>query len=417
MGSDPEFQQRTDWAEYFVAQLASQPLISECVYHSPQHTDKTQKEVVDILLALAGRAILLSLKCQQDPGSRSPEREAAWVAKAATDAAGQAKGALRALQSNPYWCDHPRRGRVQFAARELRAVHAIVLVEALNPVHLATELPLHLEGVPISYFSVDDFCHLIQELRTIPEIEAYLDARRSLPLNTLRVVGRERSLYEYYLLNGENLLGCLGPDDAGVVSAARADELRSALARKAEADRYSGLIERVADCLAERNPDYLSGLSIEDQARFDSPANRMNYLRMQEELCDLRLAGRALLERHFAGLMERADAAKPPAMTFAAAHYDSKPDFIYVLASARGESRTELLDRARTLLLGAMAFYDKHRGMAIVDRDGASFEVALYEVPTHSITAFHVGERFFGQLRMDHIPATIVPEPRKAETL
>ena len=45
------------------------------------------------------------------------------------------------------------------------------------------------------------------------------------------------------------------------------------------------------------------------------------------------------------------------------------------------------------------AYYDKHRGMAIMDRDGAS------------------GERFFGQLRMDRIPATIVPEPRKAETL
>ena len=138
---------------------------------------------------------------------------------------------------------------------------------------------------------------------------------------------------------------------------------------------------------------------------------------MQEELCDLRLAGRALLGRHFATLMERADAAKSPAMTFAAVHCDSKPDFVYVLASARGESRAELVDRARTLLLGAMAFYDKRRGMAIVDRDGVSFEVALYEVPTHSITAFHVGERFFGQLRMDHIPATIVPEPRKAETL
>ena len=411
MGSDPTFRQRTDWAEYFIAQLAGQSLISEYVFHSPQRTDKTQKEVVDILLTLAGQTIIVSLKCQQDPGSRSlDDKEAAWVVKAAAGAARQIKGALRTLQGSAYWCDHPRRGRVQFAAGQLRPAHAVVLVETLERVSLPVELPLHDGGVPISFFSANDFCNVVQQLRTIPEIVAYLDARRALPADALRTIGREGSLYEYYLLNGESLSLCLGPEDAALVSTARAVELRSALTRKTEADRYSGLIERVADCLAERNPDYLSGLSTEDQAQFDSSTDRRNYLLMQEELCNLRLADRVLLGRHFADLMERADNAKRPTMTFAAVHSDSKPDLVYVLASARGESRVELLNRARQLLLGAMAFYDKRRGMAIVDRDGVSFEVILCEVPTHSITAFHVGEHFFGKLRMDHIPATLVPE-------
>jgi hypothetical protein len=412
MGEQPKFTQRTDWAEYFVEQMATQPLISECVYRSPQRTDKTQKEVVDLLLALGGRAIPLSLKCQQEPGSRSLEKETGWVVKAATSAANQVKGALGALTGSSFWCEHPRRGRVQFSAGELRPVHGVVLVETLNPVVLPLELPLHIDGVPISYLSVNDFCNIVQELRTIPEIEAYLDARRALPLDALRTVGTEKPLYEYYLLNDETFSGCLGPDDARLVSSARADELRSALERKAEADRYAGLIERVADCLAERNPNYLDGLAEEYQAYFDSPEARKGYLQLQQELCDLRLAGRALLGRHFAGLIEKAERAQRPAMTYASVRYDGKPDFVYLLTSGRGESRKELIERARTLLLGAMAFYDRRRGMAIVDRDSVSFEVLMLEVPEHSIAAFHVGEQFFGKLRTDHIPATLVPESR-----
>lgn len=411
MGSGPDFKQRTDWAEHFIAQLASQPLVSECVYHSPQRTDKTQKEVVDLLLVLGDQALVLSIKCQQDPGSRSRERETAWAAKATADAAHQIGGALRALRASTYWCDHPRRGKVQFSADQLHPTHAVVLVETSGPTCLPDELPLRHDGVLISYFSADDFCYIVEQLRSIPEIVTYLDARSTLPPEAMRSIGNEKQVYGYYLLNGESLAYCLGPDDAGVVVAARADELRSALARKAEADRYSGLIERVADCLAERNPEYLKGLTTEEQALFDAPDERRNYLLMQEELCNLRLADRALIGRHLANLMERADKAQLPAMTYAAAHSDSKPDFVYVVVSARGESRVELIRRARALLLGAMAFYDKPRGMSIVDRDGTNFEVVLYAVSSHSITAMHLGEVYFGKLRMDDIPATLVPRP------
>lgn len=411
MGDQPELKQRTDWADYFLEQLAAQHLISECVYRSPQRTDATQKEVVDLLLALSGRAMLVSLKCQQEPGSRSVEKEANWVAKAAAGAAVQVKGALGALKAGPYWCEHPRRGRVQFAAGELRPVHGVVLVETLNPVVLPPELPLHEHGVPISYLSVSDFCNIVRELRTIPEIEAYLDARRALPLEALRTVGKEKSLYEYYLLSEESFAGCLGQDDARLVAAARTDELHEALSRKAEADVYARLIERVADCLAERNPQHMDGISEEYRAYFDSSEARTRYLMLQEELCDLRLAGRALLGRKFAEVIGGAEGAEKPAMTYASV--DGKPDFVYVVISGRGKSRAALIAGARKMLLGAMAYFDKRRGMAIVDRDSVSFEVLLLEEPQHSIAAFHLGEQMFGRLRMDHVPATLVPEMRK----
>lgn len=405
----PHFGQRTDRAEYFLEQVATQPLISECVYRSPQRTDKTQKEVVDLLLALQGRAILISLKCQQESGSRSVEKEALWVVKAARRAASQIKGALRTLKAGPVWCVHPRRGRVQFVPGELFPIHGVVLVETLEPIALPPELPLHQDGVPTSYMSVNDFHNVVRELRTIPEIEAYLDARRALPLDALRLVGQEKPLYEYYLLHEETFSGCLGQDDARLISSARACELRGALERKAERDVYAGLVERVADCLAERSPQYMEGVGQGYQAHFDSSGARKSYLRMQEELCNLPLAARALLGRRFAGLIDEAERAEPSTMTYASVLDDGKPDFVYVLASARGESRTELLERARTLLLGSMAFYGRCRGMAIVDRDSVGFEVVLVDVRRHSIAAFHYGDQHFGRLRTDHVPATLVP--------
>lgn len=409
MSDMPTFSQRTDWAEYFVEQLMAQPLISECVYRSPQHTDKTQKEVVDLLLALGGRAFLLSLKCQQEPGRRSPTEEETWAAEAAAIAAKQIKGALGTLSKRAIWCEHPRRGRTEFAVQEFRPVHGLVLVEALSPLTLPSTLPLHVNTIPISYFSINDFCNVVGELRTIPELEAYLDARRSLPLDAIRMIGNEKALYGYYLLNDETFVGCLGPGDARLFSSALEGELNCALERKAEADKYAWVIERVADCLAERHPRYMNDLGEAYQSHFDPSAARKGYLRMQQELCGLRLPGRSQLGRQLAGLIDKADAAPQPVMTYSSVRCDEKPDFVFVLASGRGEQRGELIAKAHNLLLGAMAYYDKRRGMVIVDRDSVSFEVLMLEVPRHSVAAFHFGEGAFGRLRTDDIPGTLVP--------
>ena len=46
------------------------------------------------------------------------------------------------------------------------------------------------------------------ELRTAPEVLAYLDARHGLPYTDLRIIGDERALFEFYLLNGGSLQGC-----------------------------------------------------------------------------------------------------------------------------------------------------------------------------------------------------------------
>jgi hypothetical protein len=113
--------QRTDWAELFIEQFSALPLTAEFVLRSPKYMDRgITKEVCDLLLVLKGQGILVSMKCQNDPDSRSKERLVKWIAKAATEALEQAKGALRTIREKSFWCDHPRRGRIDFEQLQFR---------------------------------------------------------------------------------------------------------------------------------------------------------------------------------------------------------------------------------------------------------------------------------------------------------
>ena len=110
-------------------------------------------------------------------------------------------GALRS-PATPFWCDHPRRGRVEFPTGLPTIVHGIVLAETFLPVDLqsaASDLPLEYAGVPITYLSINDFLNLAMQLRTVPELYAYLTMRRVLPETALRRFGEEQVLLEYYI--------------------------------------------------------------------------------------------------------------------------------------------------------------------------------------------------------------------------
>ena len=131
---------------------------------------------------------------------------------------------LATARDKPIWCDHPRRGRVELPAGLPDISHGVVLVEVFERVDLIAEagaLPLQYQGTPVTYFSLNDFLNVAMELRTAPEVLAYLDARRALPCTDLRVIGDERALFEFYLLHGGSLAGCAGKADATVAVAWR----------------------------------------------------------------------------------------------------------------------------------------------------------------------------------------------------
>jgi len=402
--------QRTQWAERHVEDFLGLPLVLEFVLRSPQTIDGTQKEVADHLILHGGGGILISQKCQEDPAARDETKTELWARKNAKGAARQLVGALRA-GPRLIWCDHPRRGRIEFPAGLPPITHGIVLTEVFQPVDLnpdAADLPLSSEDVPITYLSVNDFLNLAVELRTVPELIAYLDARRGLPIPDQRRIGSEKSLYEFYLLEDGSLQGCAGISDAAVAVAAQEDRLMAAVARKKESDFYSGLFEHVADALATRAPDYAANLSPEWAGLFDEGPQRTNYFQLQEIIAGLRLRERAMLGKAF-DETSKAVAGKDEGFIYRAMHFDGR-DEVFVVGASRNIERADLYRKMEILMRSAMTAYGKTRCFIVIDRDSAGYEVGLSRPGfSPTITDYELAEQFFARLKMTSGPVGLVP--------
>ncbi|SRR6266436_453932 len=399
-------EQRTQIAERFVESFAGVPLTAECVFRSPQYLDKgTQKEVCDFILVLRDQAILISMKSQEDPSQRASEKLERWIIKNAKSALAQAKGAMRTISRSDFWCQHSRRGRVEFRPGVLDIRHLIVTTEIFNErVRLPDILDLEVGEIPVSYLGLNDLCNLINELRTFPDLDEYLSARSVLPKSVLRAVGDEKPLFTYYIVNHRSFAGCSGYEDARIVAAAGESEIEIYNYFKPLRNRFAAYIECVSDRLATRLEDYDKNLEPALAKLYDDPQNRANYRLMQDELCDLRFSEREHLGLQLHRLREKVESSgDKESMTYGAVYVDSKPDFVYVLISAKGVERVELIKRASVLLRGAVTHYEKERGMVIADRDGENFEVQLAAGLTRDSISEMLAEMYFSKLKITDI--------------
>src|SRR5207244_1432698 len=94
--------------------------------------DATEREACDLMLVLRGNAIVIQMKAQEDPVSRSQSKRVGWISKNAKRAASQLQGAIRTILERDVWCQHPRRGRVEFSKGELKPAQGIVLVDSFG---------------------------------------------------------------------------------------------------------------------------------------------------------------------------------------------------------------------------------------------------------------------------------------------
>jgi hypothetical protein len=405
--------QRTEWAERHVEQFLSLPFFSEFVFRDLQTIERRRKEqVADYLILHRRTCILIEQKCQEDPTTRTDQKVHLWARKKAKEGWSQVRRAFTRRRDFPVWCNHWRRGRVEFRDGLPPIQQGIVTVEVFKPVDLHSvdeSLPLDHDGTPITYLSLNDFLNLAVLLRSIPELTDYLSARRSLPPADLRQIGDERTLFSFYLLNDGSFAGCGGISDARLAVAAQAASLGGALERKFEADRYAHLMEHVADELATRHPNFAEGVPESLLAAYDPAAQRRNYLEMQAALADLRLRERSELGRAFHSTIERL-ANKDRGFTFRAARFDSMPDWVYVVGAAKNIDRADLLSRTMVLMGGAMAFYEKSKCLVLVDRNNSGYEVALSR-PGVRPTPEHLeaGKRLFGDLRITSTPLHFLP--------
>ena len=180
-------QSRTIAAEKFVEKFAGVPLTAECVFYNPKYLDKSvEKELCDFLIILRGEAILVSMTSQEDPTTRTGDKLERWTAKHANKALRQAEGALRTITRDPFYCHHSRRGRVDFTPGSFIVRHIVVLTEAIGrTIELPNTFPTSTNDIPVTFLSVNDFLNLTNELRALPEIVTYLQARMILPHKTL----------------------------------------------------------------------------------------------------------------------------------------------------------------------------------------------------------------------------------------
>jgi hypothetical protein len=364
--------------------------------------DRTQKEVVDFLIYRAPHAVLVSQKCQEDPTSRSDEKLKKWAQKKAEEAVSQLKGALRRVGlANEIWCEHPRRGRVSFPSGLPAINHAVATVEVFEPVELQDELPLDQNGTPISYLSVSDFVNVCNELRTVPEVVRYLDARRSLPKNVLLSLGSEKSLFTYYLLQDGTFAGFTSLADTQDFLSERSEELEEVLRAKVERDFYARLFEHVADQLSGRHPQYRDGLSQAVLDHYEPTEERRAYLVMLEVIAGMMLGERAYLGEAFAHVIDLCNAGD--GLSHVQMMVESQPDYVFMLGSFRESptaTRDNLLALFHPLARATMAHYGRTRCLIIFDRDGQSYEVGYGELlGPPSPEAIEQGRRLFGHLK------------------
>ena len=398
--------QRTDQAERFLERLASVPLTWENVFRSPQYTVNSDKEVVDLLLALRGRGILVSMKCQQDPKTRTGDTLVRWVQKSTKAALRQVGGGIRTFKTREFWCSHQRRGQVSFKPNQIEPVRAVVIVETLEAVALNQDIPLEVDSVPISYLSVNDFLNILIELRTINDLILYLEARNAICSRLQRTVGIEKHIFEFYVLYGGSPCEVASLQDILEEIGEHKTEVKSLIRKRKIANLQAKPIEHLSDRLSTRLESYEDGLDEELVRLFDPDLKRSNYLMIQDELCDLVLDERRKLGASLSGAVEKVkeeDSNEP--MVYQAAYLDSKPDFLYVLSSSKGFSRNEVIKRCCELLQGGLAYYGKTRGLAVnYTQNLESYEAVMINSFKETPESMRLGKECFSNLKMSDIP-------------
>jgi len=360
-------------------------------------------------VALAPRAFRVRvwqiMSCCSGPRTGRPPPEGANVGYA--PAARQLDGGVKTIRERPFWCDHAKRGRVDFNPGALRVRHAIACVETAQGIELPLDLPEDVRGTPVTYLSSSDMLNIVKELHAFPDIMDYLDARLKLPRDMRRNIGVEEPLCSYYLLNDQSFDGCRSFDDVIGTLDAAGGELKRRIGEKHKADVFASVIESISYSMSVPPPDAAVWNTAGDSEHAEA-SQRIEYTKAQEYLCELRLGERRSIGEKFAELHSKVHES-PTGLVYSSMHSDSR-DFLYVLAVARGVDREELVRRAEVLLISGLAHRGKSAGMIIVERDGVAYLTILSEGRIDSPEATAAGEELFGRLKTTRTPIRVLPE-------
>lgn len=398
--------QRTDQMELLLEQLAILPLTWENVYRSPQYTAQLDKEVVDLLLILRSNGIFISLKCQQNPDSRTKDKLYRWVQKSALYAVRQISGGIRTSKTREFWCTHHRRGRVTFEPNQISPVRAVILIESHQTIQLNQELPLEIDSIPVSYFTLDDFLNLLNELRTFNDLLKYMETRSSICQELQRTLGIEQDIFEQYVLQRGSLRGVSDLKNLQKNNLEQKSEILQLITKRNHDNQLAAPIERLSDNLSTRLENHEEGLDEVHRNRFDPNSQRRNYLLIQNELCDLVLDERRKMGVLLSHVAKNAiDPENQQRIGYQAGFLDSKPDFLYILSSSKSLTRNDILHKSSALIYGGLSHYGMSNGLLIhYNHDLDNFDTILVkDFEDNEVSQKH-GTAYFAELRISDIP-------------
>jgi hypothetical protein len=323
---------RTNDAEGVAAYISEKSLLAESVYLGPKFNDqRIEKEVTDLLLVHRDQALVVQMKCQNNPDNRLGNKLSRWVDRSAKSGYNQLRGTLRTLSERDYWCIHPTLGRVDFTKNQLAPIHGIVVVEhRVRGLSLSKTLPVDFRDVPISYFTLSDFLIHISELRTFPDFCEFLHARHGLDNFDLHITGREEELLGHYMLNNGNF-------PVGLSQEQRLSHLRE---ERLQFDRF--LLEKLLGD-AECEEVELAARALRKRAAGYPPRHRddKNYRVMQLALMDLSYAERRLVGKKIKQAIAELSAKEPLAAQMCAHAVISNADLTVVISATRGVNPKE----------------------------------------------------------------------------
>jgi hypothetical protein len=132
---------------------------------------------------------------------------------------------------------------------------------------------------------------------------------------------------------------------------------------------------------------------------------------MQEELCDL-----TLLERRSLGQLRNDVASEIEEDASALAHrvyIDHSRDRLYITAVSKGYDRKRAIDAAQIILIAGLAYYDKQRGIIIVERLGENFELMMVDGFSTHEQFKAIGEKMFAHLKVSLHVGSISSGPQR----
>jgi hypothetical protein len=289
--------QRGSAFEELTDEFCKRSFLQDFLFLRPERVS-IRKELADLLAILDDKCLCIQIKAR---GSDSPtwgQRHDNWAMKQFNKAGRQAAGAIREVVTSGVSATHSWRGNVVFHAGELIPVCGIALVEYLGQPFVLTPEVKHQtpKGIPIHYFSLNDFLNLVDILGTLPDIIEYLRQRALISDDVKCRIGNERDLCATYLSDG-HLRSGLSYEEVETRWSHLTD-VEQSFERKRKHNIFVDFYNGIIDELRHQDPDKLSYQPPELAEYVKPVSNKTSYLEIATRLNKLPYIHRREIAKH-----------------------------------------------------------------------------------------------------------------------